>query len=448
MIWNAIGSSRNYISPFTRGAKERPLRISIDPGIYSTGARYSSDAIEAIVELSQAHESVALFFGDERVRWRENSVGNEQSSVHLSSRPQSSVRPGRDFRDLQVSAERIAANAPFTVSEAGVLGTLQVAEESWAQGCDIFVTEHPGLLLFRDEWRFCHLNILTPSEAASLAGQLLRSRDNYTLAWRRGRYGSNRSDFYSAAVRTAIPNFSVLHSVACRASQLNRSEASGESIAVFGRLSHALQCRDAVFRWFYRKPDPTSRDEMFFYLNYFLLLACGALDALAALVGRFYGIRGNLSFNRPASLSSLRERSPSLWKAISSEETRAACGLLFPLRNQIHGEGFGSMRVQSSMGDGGDFGTIPAACLRQLKDLVRFPALCDRFGLIDKHGQWNLEPYTFVGVGWIGLVERIEAIAAAVPVDSLGDLGFDPGEVRSRQAPEPDYIMRRIETLT
>jgi hypothetical protein len=451
-------------SPFLRGRKERPLRITFHASGLVALPETETEALDALTELSYLPEVQALQTETgtfPRVEIGDFDIKADHTPVKVTYEDGSTVRTGIFFSPKQLAeiAAELVHEADLEDPKAKeMLNDLLVAQAHCALGQDILVTSSPRLLSNSNEFLVREANPRKPTETGRIVGLFLRCRNNYTYrANRKGRVAFDRGLFYWVLVRHRLPGMWRYFSACVESAKATSNEEIlylGQSI--LQRCVRAMQARDAIGEQFYCPQDNNTRDSMTYHFDYLTLLLVGALDAEARVARRACGIsrpkERYASFRNPEYLEVLRHSAQQLYQLVSGEHFHDVMTLLYTLRNTIHGPSMPSIGYVRDFGEPEE--SRVAVPIRYQEALLEAAGRCgsvERWGLTNRpSGRMFVEPHTYS----LMLVEEcfnmINAIATATDVNALFPKGY-PIPSLMNAAPDDDvfgeYIRKRLAIL-
>lgn len=221
-----------------------------------------------------------------------------------------------------------------TTAEAEQLVTTVAAAQSL--GIDIIATEDPRLLQFF-RWK----NALDFSSALALCGLYLRQRDAIHLEAKDGREWHIRPhDARTLTVELLVPAVVDIEqaSMTLNGLPLERPEWRLANSALT-RLTRALKARDELHFRTQVGESKTISEDAGFYLDYFLVCAVGAFDALARLVRLAYELRlrdWQCAWHNEQFLASLDQNAPGLASEARKDSIQKPLDVVRLNRNLVH----------------------------------------------------------------------------------------------------------------
>ena len=323
-------------SAFTRGPKERPLRLVVDHDPIAPGS--ASELLAGFV----GHRNIELWstrnngWPQLQIDWTPRS--DDQVRVHWTShthRSLSGVSPASQYRQTAREAVRHRRAA----DEEAAYRELTLAAACSQRRIDALVTTS-AFLLGRSQG--VRGNPMPPAAAVASLGLFLRLRGDFHIS---RHLTLDRGMFYGLAAWELVPEAWRCVS-ACRAAgqAVGRDSFWILARAVVERMERALRARDRLHEQFQVPQNNDTADEALFYLDMLLIQLGGAFDALARVAHLGFGLSGThryASWRRPSWLVRLGRQAPAL-AALMAEETeeRDALELVALLRNSVHGEPF------------------------------------------------------------------------------------------------------------
>jgi hypothetical protein len=321
-------------SAFTRGPKERPLRLVVDHDRIVPGG--ASELLAGFV----GHRNVELWSTRDdggphlQVDWTPRS--DDQVRVHWTSNTHRSLS-GVWFASQYRQAAREAVRHRRAPDEDAAYQELILGAACSQRRIDALVTDSAFLL---DRPSGVRGNPMPPAAAVASLGLFLRLRGDFHIS---RHLTLDRGMFYSLAAWELVPEAWRCVS-ACRATghAIGRDTLWILARAVVERMERALRARDRLHEQFQVPQNNDTADEALFYLDMLLVQLNGGFDALARVAHLGFGLSGthrHASWRRPGWLARLGRQAPAL-AALMAEETeeRDALELVALLRNSVHGE--------------------------------------------------------------------------------------------------------------
>ena len=413
-------SMGEFRSPFARGEKERPLRLSLHIQSLKNLPEEQSAAYQAIRELGGV-DLVEVFSTDEDAfpHWRFMPSVERDGYLHIEVL--------RDGTHLSLHAGvllevELRGENPSDLGRNDAL----LARAHSALHRDIFVTASPLLMGSRE--KFTRSNIHSPVEAARLVGLFLRSRGDWT--YRKvgvAKCLTSRHSFYWVLSRMRLPALWRYFSACVCAKEFLGDQILYLGQSILERSSRALQARDAVGVQFYLPQDHGVGDEIMYHFDYLLLLLVGILDALAKIAAVVYGITikdHNVGFRNETFLKALRKSgAENLFKVIKSEKCQCLMVMLHTLRNTIHNAGLTATLAQTPWKERLLIG-VPTGLQKKLWEATVTLGTPDEWGISQEERQlydpssgqtsretkMQIEPYSYASrlvSEWFGLINQV-----------------------------------------
>jgi hypothetical protein len=341
------------ISPFARGGRERPLRLTIHQSDEAELLIEDREALDLIYELSSEDELDVLDFVESSAPKIEFKPENsDQSHLNLRVVDNNSreifhhigvLKSNIDDRSIQL---RFGLHDPDSPSYKCAQKDLKSFKAHIALSRDIFVTNSSYILDTRENPE--RGNPRTPTETTKIAGLCLRTRGNWTyINTPNANVSTDLGMAYWKVTRAHLPNmwcyFSILLHAIKDPNEFLRRTAQG----ILERSSRAFQARDEIGKQFYLPQDNNTRDLMMYHFEYLTLLLAGVYDAFATIVNRIHEIVDNdylVGFRKSGFRSALDESGANaLYEFIGSKEIRDKETMLHDLRNTIHSAAIGTL---------------------------------------------------------------------------------------------------------
>lgn len=458
-----------FISPFLRGKKERPLRLSIHTQSLCDLTEEEDAAYKTIRELGQLKDvDVVATENDVFPYYRVQPVHDLDGFFNIE------VIEGDSLRSLHlgihstcIDNSRIYTLAhTFDQDDPGFLAArndITAVEAHSALQRDIFVTASPLLLCERN--RFQHANIRSPLEAVKIVGLFLRSRDNWTYSKvGKATCKTDSGLFYWVLARTNLPAMWRYFSGCVYAQQFLGENILHIGQSVLVRCTRALQARDAIGTQFYLLQDNTTRDTMMYHFDYLTLLLAGIFDAQANIVNIAYHLVDrdvNISFRNRDFLRALRGNSTRhISKIVTSNRCKQLMKMLHSLRNTIHNAGLSMYASNTLAGQQMSLVKVPESIQDDLWQASTALSTPEEWGIARKEflsydsqvgclvpqKEVSIEPYTYASQllrEWFGLINDI---ASATEVERLF-VGRDVPELSTQPPAEWHSCMHRFKVL-
>lgn len=302
-----------------------------------------------------------------------------------------------------------------------VLETIPHYESALAHlgaGGHIFVTENSNLLNLDQSYQFARLNILGLTDACSILGIYLRSRDVYAYSAQHGFSATlEREGFYWVLARELLPRLWRYFSACVYAGDQRSDDTLYLGSSILQRASRSLQARDQVGRQFYGGAD---LEKMLYHFDYITLLLAGAVDSMARVSHRAYGLSGK-EFSTRIRSSKHREALRSaggteLADLLGSGKMESILTMLYEPRNTIHGAGMHGVR----QGESGVVFEVPRSAAPTIWLAAESEGGSEIWGLSrDRSERTFIEPYTFSCQLIDRVFEAMNQMARATDVERL-----------------------------
>ncbi len=410
-------------SAFARGAKERPLRLVLDRE--SIG---DSEAANVLAGFGRRQLLEVVSTRDEGLsKLTIDDVRDDIMTTDVHHPDGSWSRSGVPFANQYEEIAR-RHSAKGMGDEQALLQQLLLVEACGANRVDALVTNSAYLLAEREDGHLGRRNLFTPEEAASVVGLWLRSRNDFTVdADERFVARVAPSSFYLIVARELLPEWWRWFSACARAHDDTLTRLGGSAIT---RLANALRARDRLLTNSQLQQEPTSGDEILFYLDVVLLMAVGAFDVVARVADHIYGIA------KPRSAGWSREG----WRVRLSNHDPGLAGLVEPgqphrnlvdlialLRNSIHGEAL-RVGLYRHGRDAESRIMVPEADHQDLLDLVSRCGGADAWGVRPKDGaagDATIDARVLVETLLVSAALTLNALMEATAVEKIA--GVKPG---------------------
>jgi hypothetical protein len=388
-------------SAFSRGPKERPLRLVVDYDRIIPG-----DASELLAGFV-GHPNVEMWStrddGQPHVQLDWTPRSDDKVRVHWTSNNTHRSLSGVWFASQYRLAAREAVSHRHAVDEEAAYRELILAAACSECSIDALVTDSAFLL---GRPRGVRGNPMRPAAAVASLGLFLRLRGDFHI----GRHLTlDRGMFYETAAWELLPEAWRCVS-ACRAAgqTVGRDSFWILARAVVERMERALRARDRLHEQFQVPQNNDTADEALFYLDMLLIQLGGAFDALARVAHLGFGLPGthhHASWRHTGWLHRLGRQAPAL-AALMAEETeeRDALELVALLRNSVHGEPFTTIARQHA-------GQIHKFIQLPQDDIPRFLAAVGRQG---GEAAWGIHPAATPGGIMVEADTYVEALLPAV----------------------------------
>jgi hypothetical protein len=444
IVWPKVIPYRGeFPSPFIRGDRERPLRLTFHTSSFTDLSPEETEALETLLQLANHSEIEAVQTEAGPSPYLEiGNSANDNDYTPITVRNEDGISEwGIPYPDqwLHFAAHLVEQTDLNHPDVQGMYSDLLIARAHYEIRHDLLITCSPRLISQRTTQFIREANPRTPSEAIKIVGLFLRSRDDYSSV--------NRGPFYWILARHCLPSMWRYFS-ACIASEAIR----GDDIAFLGqsiltRCVRTLEARDAIGIQFYVPQNNDTRSTIMYHFDYLTLLLSGAFDAEARVAHRAYNIskpsERHASFRRLEFLNALKDAGAyELHELASSQYFRDVMTLLHELRNTIHGAGLPPLAVESR----GEPQTSFVKVLPQYKSLLWNAAQAcgspERWGLIKPH-DLRFEPYTYCVTLVQECFKLIDAVAAATNVTGLFPSGSTIPDLRDGPPEDEDFSEER-----
>ena len=291
--------------------------------------------------------------------------------VDGTSTTHSRVWPRGQWMDL---AEIVRQEDDVRLDAVTVRDALVLGRAAGHAGGDVLVTQDPSLLGPRARGLLRDSNPLTPEEALSLMGLLMRSRGSITVSKAR-----SMSDFwfYMVLAQATLPEVSRVRRAAWQHEKLGDRRAVELAFGVRQRVESVIRSRDAV-QLEQLRTERGSQVRALHHLDAMVMFAGGAFDAAAQLVDLVYGLGGGgeVSWRRKGWRKLLRRADGDV-DALMAAHTPGGdlLEVISLLRNTIHTEPLDAMAFERS--------SMPVATMARIHPptSVRFLAAVRRLGI-------------------------------------------------------------------
>ena len=311
---------------------------------------------------------------------------------------------------------------------------------------DLYVTEREYLHNLRNMTLAPGVTVCSPSDALTLVGLYLRTKDQF-LAWKNpGEEISEpfeRRDFYLVGARELLPEgwrwFSacVAHSI----SQESAPDANNLTYlggAVFQRIAGVLQARDNVMRTVNQKQDSQVIEDALDSLDICLVFLVGALDATARVAHHVLGLPAkdvrNAGWQRKDWIGEVKKRSPELEMLVAPGTSGAdTLKIVTRLRNTVHDTGLRSLGI---IGLSGVRETtlagvcLPASSRKEVTDAVKNMGGLDAWSLQELFPEMlHFDPGVLLDRLLPAVLELLNKLMENTPVESLAGVSLNPGDL-------------------
>ena len=420
-------------SPFAKGERERPIRITFHDSTLVGLPVEEEEPLEALRQLSGLPEVEALETGPgSHPRLTIGAFDGDSQDVPLSvehegGRTIAARLPGL-LQWRRLAAMLVNQTDPQHPDVKEMLEDLVTARAHVELNRDVLVTLSPWLLTHRSRAPVREANPRAPSEAAKIAGLLLRTRGNYThTVDRQLKKSFDRGLFYLVLARHRLPSMWRYFGACVHAGKIRGDDTLYLGQSVLTRCVRALQARDAIGAQFYLPQDNNSRDAMMYHFDYLTLVLAGAIDAQARVAHRAYGItkpkESWASFGRQDFQNELKECGAlALHKLATRQHFEDVRTLLYQPRNTIHGASLPTLAYRRGGEPEASFVHVPPQYSQPLWDAAGRTGPPQEWGLTCDF-EVLLEPYTYS----VALVDEsfklIDEIACATDIAGLFPAG-------------------------
>lgn len=327
------GTSRGVErSAFTRGPKERPLRVWLDVDALA------GDEIADRIRGFRTHEYLAI---------RELSLSqitvDSEGGATLTESTAANFRQ-TFFGPAKHNLEALAGwGVPVdTVADPGIeLRLILAMFAERGDGCDALVTSSAQLLQIAPK-AFPGSNVMPPASALAAIGLHLRLREDFVYRhFDGGRVETGGQDFYSMLAHGVLHEWWRWSSLCPRAADPLKPSAGGLAEAIHVRVTRMLRARDRLHGQLLRVPTPESTDEALLYFDSFLVALAGAFDCAARVADQVYAVHRprEASWRKPDWVQRVKAEDPSLASLVApAAEVRDCVDVIFLLRNTVHEE--------------------------------------------------------------------------------------------------------------
>lgn len=409
-------------SAFSRGTKERQLRVLLD----RRSLRANPD-LDVLLSL-RSHPLLWLATTEDdpgiaRLVFQHGKEAADVLPFDLRLPDGSWSRGGvYPLSQWERFAREDAASAP----NEDLRECLLIAVAAEELHVDALVTGSDYLLRTANRNIVRRSNPLSVEEALSLIGLYLRSRQDFRLyVAEGGSFGVNAGLFYWILARQLLPEGWRWFS-AC----VQHSAASGDDSmeglggAALLRFDRALRARDRMQIQLQLPQNNDTADEALFYLDLVLISVSGSFDAVARVAHHVHGLAGDqwsVGWRRSVWRSELASRAPALAQLTDiGTPARDVIELTARLRNTIHGEALRSVAFQEGAHDLETLVEIPATEQPEILNSVSRLGGEPRWGVRRlAGGRVMLEADRFVECLIAESAAALCALMAATPVETL-----------------------------
>ena len=427
--WGQFHRREEFVSPFTRGSDERPLRLTLHCEHLEELEGKELAAMGVLLDLGHLPEIeiVQTQPGDfPHIEVRTGELAEGVIPVDILQNGQSRLRAGVSLpNDWPLTAALVAGRSYADHPEARRMADqLIVAMAHRSTGADLLVTASPLLLKHREDKMVADSNPRTPTEAGQILGLFLRSRGISPIQALPVRKTFALDTFYWVLARHRLPAMWPYFSACVLSAKEGRDDLRQLGGSILRRCARAHKARDAVGIEFYQPQSWEGRDAMMYHFDYLTLLLAGALDAQARVASRVYstGI-DRPSFRKVQFRRALKKNDAEpLSKVTGAEPFQDLLTMLNELRNLIHEAALEADAVSAgSRSDG--YNTLVAAPLAsagKLLDAANRLGGNAKWGLSDRRsaGVW-IEPYSYATTLLTEALKAINAVAHATDVSRV-----------------------------
>jgi hypothetical protein len=456
IMW-ARSSHGEPVSPFLRGKKERPLKITFHTSSLAGASGEEAEAVEALRELSNHSKIESLYTEAGSIPYLEiGPYGDNDDHIPVTvTCHDRTIESGIPFSHQwsDIATKFAGQTDPSHPDSQAALTDLVLAQAHSHLRNDILITLSHHLLSHRTQAIIRKANPRTPTEAVKIIGLFLRSRDDYT--WQvneHGRRAFDRGLFYWVLVRHRLPNIWKYFSACVHAANARRDDTLHLGQSILTRCVRALEARDAIGAQFYIPQNNDTRDAIMYHFDYLTLLLAGVFDAQARIAHRAYRItrpeERYTGFRRAEFLKALTDNGADrLHALVSDQHFSNLMILLHELRNTIHGASLQTYQATSELRE--SLVTLFTENQDKIWQAAARYSSTEAWGLVRKQ-EPQLEPYTYAVTLTNECFSHIDAIAAATNVAGLFPDGY---AIPPLQADPPDNhvfnenIRRRLAVL-
>lgn len=403
-------SSQEVRSAFCRRPAERPFTVIVD----AAGVG-SSNHMETLVGLD-----ASSFVEVHQVQPGDIAVDAEGATFDFNGgRRRCFFRPA--LHNIDVLRQCGVSSA--LLDRPDVPARLSLAMLAQREVCDAFVSDDVEVLEVARRF-YPRANPLTPTEALSAAGLVLRLREDFAyLQVPGGRCETSSEGFYTLLSVGLLPRFRAW-SASCPHGEDPLDSSPGRlAHGVQQRLARALRARDRALGFLFRPPTAHDMEEALFYFDAYLLSLAGAFDATARVAGFAYEIaeRVRRSWREDTFRRRLIEAEPA-FDALLREQSafRDVVDVVFLLRNAVHEAPLFPIGVVRETGAviRYDVG-IPPADEERLVEAFRRLGGESAWG-IDPDGGFSFDPHVFIETSLPAAVQQIDETMALIDTDRFG----------------------------
>lgn len=459
-----------FSSPFMRGEKERPLRLTFHTSALGDLSPADAESLEVLYELSHLPEIEALQTGQgdfSHIEIGEFDVNAEYVPVSIK-RKDGITSTGIWFPKqwLNISKQLLEVATSGSLEVDTTLEDILVARAHCQCNQDILITDSVRLLKNRFHNFLRDANPCTPSEAISIVGLYLRLRGNYTLMkTEKAHITTNRSQFYWTLAREKLHDMSRYIHFCSHSKKIRNDDIDDMAFSVPIRCARALEALDSIAEQFYISATYDSKDKMLYHFDYLTLLLSGALDAQARIAYRVYKIaepksERYSSFRRKDFRESLKScGAQKLSQLVSDNYVDDLMTLLYELRNTIHAAALPIPQDQSEQHPEISFLTIPnnqSTLANRIWECAGKCGSTDEWGLTrreytlmqqgkepEARNDVLLEPYTYASTLVSKIFDVINKIAVATEVERLFPENYPVPELKPLSFEKIEEISRK-----
>lgn len=324
------------------------------------------------------------------------------------------------------------------VAEAAAIRRADAIAVQAAQSCavDIFITDRRYLHAAR--WALTDgVTICTPREGLELVGLYLRSRAEY-LTWHDPKFTVrlSKGGYFMVGARELLSaGWKWLN--ACveydRANQTEELTLLG--VAVFQRVSRALQARDGLLRALSVRQDANVVEDALREFDVCMVFLMGALDAAARVAHQVVGHSAkphNAGWQRPAWMTETARRCPELGAVLQAGSANAhALTILKLMRNTVHDAGLQAVNLAESAQP--DQTLIGLARSDQTQVVAAVEALggLPAWGLYELiPGELHADPHVFLEKLFPAALTLLNDLMNATPVETLPGYALSEEDTR------------------
>jgi len=416
-------------SPFQRGERERPLRITLHTSSFAALPPSEHAAVSAIREMCNDPDIVALDTEPgplPRLRIETFDPTAEYVPVTVTYPDGRITYTGVWFPSQwpELAANLAGQNDPSHPHAQAALADVLVSQAHRQAGQDVLITGSPWLLRPSAGGFVRETNPRKPSDTARLIGLFLRSRDTYLL---QPPVRTNRWLWYWAASRGCLPSMWRYFSACVHAADMRGDDILDLGGSVLTRCARALEARDAVGIQFYRPQTTDTQEATMYHFDYLTLLLVGALDAPARVAHRAYGLPGNersATFNWPEFRKRLQANgAEALAQYTASDDALDVMKLLFTLRHLVHGAALRSTGFDDGKRKVSSLVALPKGEAQSLWNAAQRHGSAEYWGMTQMPGGLMVAPYIYACALVAECHRLVDAIAAATDMARIFPLG-------------------------